>query len=127
MQDGMGQDAPGRDGPAARHGAGEIAPGQVAVIFVSQRNSYDAPGYDAAAAAMECLAEEQPGYRGIVSSRDGSGRGITISYWADDAAALAWRDHPEHTAIRERGRAVWYDGYEVIVTRVERTYRWARA
>jgi len=100
--------------------------GQVAVIFVSQRNAYDAPGYDAAAAAMECLAEDQPGYRGIVSSRDGSGRGITISYWADDAAALAWRDHPEHTAIRERGRAEWYAGYEVIVTRVERTYRWAR-
>jgi heme-degrading monooxygenase HmoA len=52
--------------------------------------------------------------------------GITVSYWADDAAAIAWRDNPDHAAIRESGRALWYDSYSVNVARVERAYSWAR-
>ena len=65
--------------------------GQTAVIFMSNRNGTDPAGYAAAAAAMEALAATQPGYRGIDSVRDQAGLGITISYWADDAAAIAWR------------------------------------
>ena len=101
--------------------------GQVAVIFVSQRRADDSAGYATAAVAMDGLAARQPGYRGIDSVRDERGTGITVRYWADDAAALAWRDHPEHRAIREAGRGRWYDRYEVIVSRVERDYRWSRA
>ena len=100
--------------------------GQTAVIFVSLRNNADAAGYDAAAAAMDARAAVQPGYRGVDSARDAGGVGITVSYWADDAAAIAWRDDPEHAAIRERGRALWYDSYSVTVARVERDYAWAR-
>ena len=102
------------------------AVGEIAVIFRSSRNGRDEAGYRAAADAMERLATAQPGYRGIVSARDDDGQGITISYWADDAAAVAWRDHPGHAVIRDRGRALWYDRYEVIVTRIERRYRWSR-
>ena len=98
--------------------------GQVAVIFTSQRNGRDPAGYDAAAAAMDALAAAQPGYRGVDSARDG-GLGITVSYWADDAAARAWRDHPDHAAVREQGRALWYDRYTVAVARVERGYVWS--
>ena len=100
--------------------------GQTAVIFMSNRNGTDPAGYAAAAAAMEALAATQPGYRGIDSVRDEAGLGITISYWADDAAAIAWRDDPDHAAIRERGRALWYDRYRVTVARVERDYDWVR-
>lgn len=101
--------------------------GQVAVIFVSQRTVADADGYAQAADAMDRLAATQPGYRGVVDARDAGGLGITVSYWADEAAALGWRDHPEHRAIRDLGRGRWYDRYEVIVTRVERSYGWMRA
>lgn len=101
--------------------------GEIAVIFVSRRTANDPDGYDAAAAAMDALAAAQPGYRGVDSVRDADGMGITVSYWADDAAATAWRDHPDHKATRETGRALWYDSYQVIVTRVERGYDWARA
>ena len=100
--------------------------GQIAVIFMSIRNGADVAGYGEAAAAMDALAAAQPGYRGVDSAREADGRGITVSYWADDAAAIAWRDHPEHTAIRERGRALWYDHYSVTVTRIERAYAWTR-
>lgn len=101
--------------------------GAVAVIFTSIRNRADAPGYDAAAAAMAALAKVQPGYRGIDSVRGDDGAGITISYWADEAAAIAWRDQPDHAAIREAGRARWYDSYRVTVCTVTRDYAWSRA
>ncbi len=98
----------------------------MAVIFVSFRNGADMNGYTTAAAAMDALAVAQPGYRGVDSARETDGMGITVSYWADDAAAIAWRDHPEHAAIRDHGRALWYDRYSVTVARVERAYQWAR-
>lgn len=100
--------------------------GEVAVIFTSQRNGVDAAGYDAAAAAMAALAARQPGYRGVDSVRGPDGAGITISYWASEAAAIAWRDQPDHAAIRDAGRARWYDGYRVIVATVTRDYAWDR-
>lgn len=100
--------------------------GQVAVIFLSRRNGRDPDGYAGAAAAMEALAAVQPGYRGVDSARAGDGAGITVSWWADEAAALAWRQHPDHAAIRDQGRGVWYDSYEVAVAGVDRSYRWAR-
>ncbi len=101
--------------------------GQIAVIFTSQRTALDEAGYQAAAAAMAALAAAQPGYAGIESVRDGDGLGITVSYWRDDAAARAWRDHADHARIREAGRERWYEWYDLQVARVERGYRWRRA
>jgi heme-degrading monooxygenase HmoA len=101
--------------------------GQVAVVFLSQRRAGDEAAYAAAAAAMEALAAVQPGYRGVDAARGADGFGITVSWWADEAAALAWRAHADHAATRERGRADWYDFYEVAVATVDRSYRWRRA
>ncbi|HEU0043271.1 antibiotic biosynthesis monooxygenase [Sphingomonas sp.] len=101
--------------------------GQVAVIFTSQRNGRDQAGYDAAVVAMDALAAAQPGYRGMVSARGADEFGITVSYWADEASARAWRDQPDHAATRQRGRTRWYDGYTVTVARVERGYDWSIA
>lgn len=115
-----------RDDAAKGQVMEQQANGEVAVIFSSIRNAADAAGYDAAAAAMDALAARQPGYRGVESARGADGAGITVSYWADDAAAIAWRDHPEHAAIRERGRDIWYDSYRVTVCTVTRGYRWRR-
>ena len=100
--------------------------GEIAVIFVSHRTGEDETGYAAASDAMVELAARQPGYRGIVSARGEDGTGITVSYWTDEAAAIAWRAHPDHAAIRDQGRARWYDRYEVAVAAVPRSYDWRR-
>ncbi|MHA6718466.1 antibiotic biosynthesis monooxygenase family protein [Sphingomonas sp. RS6] len=105
---------------------GEARAGQIAVLFISKRTDADDAGYAAAATAMESLALTQPGYCGMESRRGDDGVGITISYWADDDSARAWRAHPEHERIRALGRERWYEWYEVVVTRVERGYRWHR-
>ena len=96
------------------------------VVFVAHRTTADDDGYAAAAAAMAALAARQPGYRGIESVRGADGVGVTISYWEDDAAAIAWRDQPDHAAVRAQGRARWYDRYEIAVGPVARSYRWAQ-
>jgi heme-degrading monooxygenase HmoA len=98
----------------------------IAVIFVAQRLLDEDAGYRASAAAMDALAAQQPGYIGIDSVRGADGFGITVSYWADEAAATAWRDHPEHAEIREAGRNRWYGSYDLHVAAVTRSYDWAR-
>lgn len=100
--------------------------GQVAVIFTAQRSVRDAAGYDAAAAAMDALAARQPGYCGAESARGQDGFGITVSYWADEASAAAWRRHPDHAAVREAGRGRWYDRYDLHVAAIGRSYNWTR-
>lgn len=97
--------------------------GQTLVLFLSTRSGEDEAGYAAAAEAMERLAGTQPGYRGIESTRDAGGRGMTASFWASDADAIAWRDVAEHAAIRAMGRERWYRDYEVVVATVTRGYR----
>lgn len=98
----------------------------VAVIFSSRRTDDDDAGYLAETARMEALASEQPGYVGIESARGSSGFGITVSYWVDDAAAIAWKQQTEHLAAQRRGRTTWYDTYSVRVATVEREYHHAR-
>lgn len=102
-------------------------PGTVAVIFLSKRNGEDAQGYGEAADDMRREAERQPGYVGIQSVRGEDGIGITISYWQDDAAAQAWKANPAHAAIRDQGRAKWYDWYELTVAQVTRGYAWKKS
>lgn len=77
-----------------------------AVIFTSRRTEGD-QGYAEAAERMLALVQEQPGFLGVESARGEDGLGITVSYWSDEAAILAWKQHPEHSAIRERGRSTW--------------------
>lgn len=94
-------------------------PPYTAVIFTSVRTAGDR-GYAAAAAAMDALARQQPGFLGVESAREGIG--ITVSYWRDDHAARAWKQVAEHLLVQRAGRAVWYANYRVRVATVSREY-----
>ena len=98
--------------------------GAIAVIFAAQHSGRDADGYASMAAAMDALAARQPGFLGMDHAGGADGFGITVSYWADDASARAWRDNPDHRAAREAGRDRWYDRYTLHVARIERGYAW---
>ncbi|MEH6703017.1 antibiotic biosynthesis monooxygenase family protein [Parasphingorhabdus sp.] len=98
----------------------------IAVIFCAQRTGHGEESYQAAAASMGELAAQQPGYLGEDHARSADGLGITVSYWRDDASAKAWRDHPDHAVIRERGRGDWYSEYTLHVARIERGYDWQK-
>ncbi len=102
-------------------------PPYYAVIFTSKRAAADDAGYGAVAQRMVDLGARYDGFLGIESARGADGVGITVSYWADDASARAWRDHPEHVEIREAGRQRWYCSYDLHVARIERSYDWSKA
>jgi heme-degrading monooxygenase HmoA len=93
-----------------------------AVVFTSQLTA-DSDGYGEMADRMAELAQHQPGYLGIESTRDASGFGITVSYWESEAAIVAWRANAEHRIARETGRARWYQHFELRIAKVERSYR----
>ncbi|XLX42053.1 antibiotic biosynthesis monooxygenase family protein [Ectopseudomonas mendocina] len=94
------------------------------VIFTSVRTAVDA-GYAKAAQRMLELAAQQPGFLGVESARS-DGLGITLSYWQSEEAIRTWREHAEHSAVREQGRADWYAAFTTRVAKVERAYTFSR-
>ncbi|ALI00084.1 antibiotic biosynthesis monooxygenase [Pseudomonas sp. FW306-02-F02-AA] len=96
-----------------------------AVIFTSLRIATD-QGYEQAAQRMVELARDQPGFLGVESARGEDGLGITVSYWSSEEAILAWKQHAEHSATRERGRSTWYEAFHTRVCKVERAYAFER-
>ena len=96
-----------------------------AVIFSSQRSAVE-QGYADMGERMVELAQQQPGFLGMESTRGADGFGITVAYWESEDAIRAWRQHAEHTAAREQGRRDWYDHFELRVAKVERAYGWDR-
>lgn len=106
-------------------------PPYYAVIFTSTASTDDA-GYAAAAARMNELAAQQPGYLGVESASERGdasqpgGTSITVSYWESEEAIAGWKSETEHAEARDEGRARWYDGYELRVAKIERAYNWRR-
>lgn len=96
-------------------------PPYYAVIFTSRRSDGD-DAYAAAAQPMAELAQQQPGFQGVESTRGDHGCGITVSYWADEPSIVAWKRRAEHAATRARGSEHWYHHYELRVAKVERAY-----
>ena len=82
------------------------APPYYAVIFTSRRTEGDR-GYGDRAQRMMELAAQQPGYLGIDSVRDAGGRGITVSYWRDEASIMAWKHDTEHQQAQRGGQQIW--------------------
>jgi heme-degrading monooxygenase HmoA len=95
-------------------------PPYVAVIFSSTRTEDD-NGYARIAERMFELAAEQPGYLGVEAAHD-EGVGITVSYWASESDAAAWKQVAEHLVAQKRGRAAWYSDYRVRIATVTRDY-----
>ncbi|MGA2156535.1 MAG: antibiotic biosynthesis monooxygenase [Bryobacteraceae bacterium] len=96
-------------------------PPYYAVIFTSTRTEGDW-GYGETAALLEELAREVPGFLGMESARGADGFGITVCYWATEAAIEEWKCHIDHQAAQARGRREWYKRYEIRVARVDRAY-----
>jgi heme-degrading monooxygenase HmoA len=96
-------------------------PPYYACIFTSLRTPGD-HGYDAMAEKMLTLAQEQPGFLGVETTRGTDGLGITVSYWSDLESIARWKQVLAHREAQEEGRRSWYSQYRVRIARVERDY-----
>ena len=61
-------------------------------------------GSDAMAQAMFELALQQPGCLGAESARGADGLGITVAYFADETAILAWKENARHRTAQRLGK-----------------------
>ncbi len=114
----------GEAGKGSQCGPNRDTPSYTAVIFSSRRTEGDRDedrAYARMSERMFALAAEQPGYLGVEATRDES-LGITVSYWAEESAAAAWKQVAEHLVAQERGAQVWYADYRVRVATVTRDY-----
>jgi heme-degrading monooxygenase HmoA len=93
----------------------------VAVVFTSLRSGDDGEEYESTDARLLELVREQPGFLGVEALDDGVA-GISVSYWATNDDALAWKEVSEHVAAQRLGRERWYAAYRVRVATVDREY-----
>ncbi|MCW3088344.1 MAG: hypothetical protein JWQ78_1730 [Sediminibacterium sp.] len=98
------------------------APPYYAVIFTSERTD-TVDGYGDMAEQMSALAQQQPGYLGHESAREGVG--ITISYWESLEAIKNWKKNTDHLFAQKMGREKWYARYKTRISKVERDYEFS--
>ncbi|MCC6718285.1 MAG: antibiotic biosynthesis monooxygenase [Acetobacteraceae bacterium] len=96
----------------------------IAVIFEVRPAEGQAGAYLEHAAR---LREALMGMDGFISverfqSLTDTGKILSLSFWRDEAAVRAWRNHAEHRATQAAGRAGVFAGYRLRVAEVLRDY-----
>ena len=93
-------------------------PPYTVVIFSNQHSGEDDVGYEKMAQRMVELAQQQPGYLGMFSTRNGQGFGVTVSFWKDRESASAWKSVASHRGAQELGKQKWYAKYRLQIAEV---------
>jgi heme-degrading monooxygenase HmoA len=94
------------------------------VIFRATAAELDG-AYDQSAEYLRRLALERYGCTEFVSMSHGRDE-VALSYWPSLEHIKAWREDIEHLAAQERGRAEWYQRYDIQVCQVVREYSWEK-
>jgi heme-degrading monooxygenase HmoA len=73
-------------------------------------------------AIIDEIAHSLPGFVGSQSWVSADQQLINASYyWEDEASISAFARHPQHLAAKRQYQR-WYAGYQVVISKVERTY-----
>lgn len=100
---------------------------KVVVVFRSRlRADADLSALEAAATRMYELASAMPGFISYKDFTASDGESVSIVEFADAASLLAWRNHPEHQRMQQRGREEFMAEYHIQVCRLEREYSFER-
>jgi heme-degrading monooxygenase HmoA len=91
------------------------------------RADIDAGEYQRAGERMQALVSQMPGFVSAKSYKSDDGDSFTMVKFESEEALEAWRGHPEHVAVQQRGRTEFYERYWVLVCKSVREYEWRRA
>ena len=96
------------------------------IVFIrtQMRPDHDRAAYEVLNFAMFELVQRIPGFVSVVGYA-GDGEDVGVVRFASLAALRAWREHPEHLAVQERGRAEFYKNYTIEVCEVIRAHDFA--
>ena len=78
--------------------------------------------YSSTAERLLTLASAMPGLISFRHSTSDDGELLTVVEFASAEALTAWRDHPDHCKVRQRGRNDCYAEYEIINSAVMHKY-----
>ncbi len=111
-----------------RPGSSEYCEGttliQVTVEFVLRPGAEQE--FEKALKVMQERVSQFEGYLGeeACQSITEEGKFVTIFYWRDREAMVAWRQDPEHLKIQQLGREKIFAWYKIRVAEIEREYSW---
>lgn len=89
--------------------------------FIYQPGQRDEEFYRLSALIDE-IATSLPGFVGVQSWTSADQGLVNASYyWEDEASIQAFARHPRHIEAKRQYRR-WYAGYQVVISKVERTY-----
>lgn len=96
----------------------------IAVIFEVEPHSGSAAHYLDLAAGLRPELEAVDGFLSVerFESLARPGRYLSLSFWRDEAAVCAWRNHEHHRAAQQAGRAGVLANYRLRVAAVLRDY-----
>jgi len=94
----------------------------VTVFRARMRDGADLPAMEPLGMRMHELASAMPGFVSCKDFASADGESLTLVEFASEAELLAWRHHPEHVLVQERGQREFFSGYQIQVCRVERAY-----
>ncbi|MBA4343115.1 MAG: antibiotic biosynthesis monooxygenase [Methylibium sp.] len=96
----------------------------IAVIFEVEPAAGAMDAYLQHAARLKPLLAGMDGFISVerFQSLNTPDKLVSLSFWRDEAAVRAWREHAEHRATQEAGRAGLFAGYRLRVAAVLRDY-----
>ena len=100
---------------------------KLVVVFRSHlRADADLPALEVAGMRMYELASAMPGFISYKEFTAEDGESVSIVEFSDAASLLAWRNHPEHQLIQQRGREEFMAEYHIQVCLIDREYSFKR-
>ena len=96
----------------------------IAVIFEVWPASGRKEDYLAIAAALLSDLEQIDGFISVerFQSLTDPGKLLSLSFWRDEEAVRAWRNHAQHRASQAKGRAGVFADYRLRIASVARDY-----
>jgi heme-degrading monooxygenase HmoA len=96
----------------------------IAVIFEVEPTAGGFAAYLAHAARLKPMLETMDGFISVerFQSITNPGKLVSLSFWRDENAVCAWREHAEHRVTQAAGRAGVFEDYRLRVSHVVRDY-----
>lgn len=102
-----------------------MLPSKIVIVFRTRI----IPGYDEELASLGLrmyeLASTMPGFLSYKDFSSEDGENLSLVEFDSMENLAAWRNHPEHVAAQELGRARYFRSYQIQVCTVSREHSFA--
>ncbi|MEC5293173.1 antibiotic biosynthesis monooxygenase [Aurantimonas sp. C2-6-R+9] len=99
----------------------------IVVVFQVEMNLGKSSTYFDIASRLRAELEKIDGFLSVerFESLVTPGKYLSLSFWRDEAAVLAWREHAEHSVAQKQGKAAIFADFRITVAEALRDYRLA--